>query len=189
MTRNWLGLAASAVALCAANAASAAVLDVYGDTTNAPTFHRPYHTGTPPTFPDDRDFHFEAFSFSVSDTGLYTGRVASIAPVAWDNVLGLYENAFDPSQPLQNVLVYKDDTIGLDAQFQTMLEAGKTYVAVVTGYHPYSAGTYRLTFDGSGVVVPTPGVPEPAAWAMMIGGFGLVGSAMRRRVRTTVRFA
>ncbi len=34
------------------------------------------------------------------------------------------------------------------------------------------------------------GVPEPAAWAMMLGGFGLVGSAMRRRrVRTTVTYA
>lgn len=33
-------------------------------------------------------------------------------------------------------------------------------------------------------------VPEPASWAMMIGGFGLVGGAMRRRsARTTVRFA
>lgn len=33
-------------------------------------------------------------------------------------------------------------------------------------------------------------VPEPAAWAMMLGGFGLVGSAMRRRrVRTTVTYA
>jgi PEP-CTERM motif len=29
-------------------------------------------------------------------------------------------------------------------------------------------------------------VPEPASWAMMLGGFGLVGSAMRRR---KVRFA
>ncbi len=28
---------------------------------------------------------------------------------------------------------------------------------------------------------PSPGVPEPAAWAMMLGGFGLVGAAMRRR--------
>jgi len=27
----------------------------------------------------------------------------------------------------------------------------------------------------------TPAVPEPATWAMMIGGFGLVGGAMRRR--------
>jgi hypothetical protein len=34
-----------------------------------------------------------------------------------------------------------------------------------------------------------PAVPEPASWAMMIGGFGLAGAAMRRRVRTTVAFA
>ena len=36
------------------------------------------------------------------------------------------------------------------------------------------------------------GVPEPATWAMMIGGFGLVGGVMRRRnrqVTTTVRYA
>jgi len=35
-------------------------------------------------------------------------------------------------------------------------------------------------------------VPEPAAWAMMIGGFGLVGGTLRRRraqVRTGVTFA
>lgn len=35
----------------------------------------------------------------------------------------------------------------------------------------------------------TGSVPEPAAWAMMIGGFGLIGAAARRRVRVTVRFA
>jgi hypothetical protein len=32
-------------------------------------------------------------------------------------------------------------------------------------------------------------VPEPASWAMMIGGFGLIGAMLRRRTRTTVRFA
>lgn len=34
-----------------------------------------------------------------------------------------------------------------------------------------------------------PAVPEPASWALMIGGFGLAGAAMRRRERTTVTFA
>jgi hypothetical protein len=32
-------------------------------------------------------------------------------------------------------------------------------------------------------------VPEPASWAMMIGGFGLIGAAARRRSRPTVSFA
>lgn len=31
-------------------------------------------------------------------------------------------------------------------------------------------------FDGPGIA----GVPEPASWALMLGGFGLAGSAMRR---------
>ena len=34
----------------------------------------------------------------------------------------------------------------------------------------------------------TPGVPEPATWVMMIGGFGLIGASLRRR-RQDVRFA
>jgi large repetitive protein len=34
-----------------------------------------------------------------------------------------------------------------------------------------------------------PGVPEPASWAMMVGGFGLIGAAMRRRQRSALRLA
>jgi hypothetical protein len=32
-------------------------------------------------------------------------------------------------------------------------------------------------------------VPEPATWAMMIGGFGLLGASARRRTSTAVTFA
>ncbi len=39
-----------------------------------------------------------------------------------------------------------------------------------------NAAAYRL--DG---VVVTAAVPEPAGWAMLIAGFGLIGAAMRRR--------
>ncbi|WP_426167566.1 PEPxxWA-CTERM sorting domain-containing protein [Sandarakinorhabdus sp. DWP1-3-1] len=47
-----------------------------------------------------------------------------------------------------------------------------------------------LTFTSSSDVIFSGGlagaaVPEPASWAMLIAGFGLVGAAMRRR-RTTV---
>lgn len=38
-----------------------------------------------------------------------------------------------------------------------------------------------LSIDGAILPPPTPGVPEPATWAMLIAGFGLVGAASRRR--------
>lgn len=38
-----------------------------------------------------------------------------------------------------------------------------------------------LTTDGDDPGNPNPGVPEPATWAMLIAGFGMVGAAMRRR--------
>ena len=45
-------------------------------------------------------------------------------------------------------------------------------------------GPYSFTFSegfGGGVVTGGGTVPEPAAWALMIGGFGLAGVALRRR--------
>lgn len=55
----------------------------------------------------------------------------------------------------------------------------------------------RLEFTSNGyafevddiVFTGTSAVPEPAAWAMMIGGFGLVGGAMRRRRSTAATVA
>jgi hypothetical protein len=40
--------------------------------------------------------------------------------------------------------------------------------------------------DDVSAVALTPAVPEPASWAMMISGFGLVGFAMRRRATSGV---
>lgn len=57
-----------------------------------------------------------------------------------------------------------------------------------------TAGNYFLRVDGvsrgsgsyGGQVTFTPSaaVPEPAAWLMMVAGFGLLGAALRRRPRT-----
>jgi hypothetical protein len=45
-------------------------------------------------------------------------------------------------------------------------------------------GTITLDINGA-----AGGVPEPAAWAMMLAGFGLVGVAMRRRETMQVTYA
>ena len=50
---------------------------------------------------------------------------------------------------------------------------------------PLSANFDDLRF---GTVAGAGGVPEPAAWALMLMGFGFTGAAMRRR-RETVRIA
>ena len=48
---------------------------------------------------------------------------------------------------------------------------------------PGGAGT--PVFSLGEVGTPASAVPEPATWAMMLGGFGLLGGAMRRRTRAT----
>lgn len=46
-----------------------------------------------------------------------------------------------------------------------------------------SHSAFRVIGDAAGAV------PEPANWAMMVGGFALAGAAMRRRQRAAIRFA
>jgi hypothetical protein len=41
----------------------------------------------------------------------------------------------------------------------------------------------------SEVVFSTRGVPEPASWAMMLGGFGAIGGTLRSRRKASVSFA
>lgn len=60
-----------------------------------------------------------------------------------------------------------------------------------TGPFVLGPGTYTLSFNGLSTsdntafidAVTMSAVPEPAAWAMMIAGFGVVGGTMRRRRR------
>lgn len=53
----------------------------------------------------------------------------------------------------------------------------------VFGKFTDSDANFRLT------AAPFAAVPEPATWAMFIGGFGLIGGVMRRRQKTGVSFA
>ena len=53
--------------------------------------------------------------------------------------------------------------------------------SVVSAGLKASSGVKLGTYDGSELGLATDAVPEPATWAMLIAGFGLVGVAMRRK--------
>ncbi len=56
----------------------------------------------------------------------------------------------------------------------------------VTSVSFSSTGLTYLELDN--IVVTTGGVPEPATWATMLLGLGMVGAAVRRRQKVTVSF-
>jgi hypothetical protein len=45
----------------------------------------------------------------------------------------------------------------------------------------YEVGLDNIAFEIRAIEVPTGGIPEPGAWALMILGFGATGAALRRR--------
>jgi hypothetical protein len=61
----------------------------------------------------------------------------------------------------------------------SLTDGSTTAIGTGTGI----SGAMALTYEGV-----AGGVPEPASWAMMVGGFGLVGGAMRSRRKAAVSF-
>ena len=77
------------------------------------------------------------------------------------------------------------DPEGEGGKFEGMtLDAdGNIYLVSDDGDGPNQSYLVKLQFNA-------PPVPEPSTWALMIGGFGLVGAGMRRQLRKgAVRFA
>ena len=92
------------------------------------------------------------------------------------------------------------------ARFDLGSQAATTwlYTSAARTFTASQSGAFTLSFSGNGYtakdvaidrvfLAPTAAVPEPATWAMMIAGFGLVGGALRnangRRRKTSVSFA
>lgn len=62
----------------------------------------------------------------------------------------------------------------------TVVSTGKLSFGMVNGA---PVGIFNGTIEG---VLNAPAIPEPTSWAMMIGGFGMLGAAARHRRRTAI---
>jgi hypothetical protein len=67
------------------------------------------------------------------------------------------------------------------------LTAGTSYTLTFQGMERNSDQTSFI--DGVSLDLAPGAVPEPASWALMLGGFGLTGAAMRRRTRAKFVYA
>jgi hypothetical protein len=92
------------------------------------------------------------------------------------------------STPILGVITTRTNLVGS----LLLGAAGVTYLhPTLVGLEPavdtigFSGNTLTFDFEtgvpGDSIRIITAGVPEPASWAMLIAGFGLVGAASRRR--------
>jgi len=141
---------------------------------------------------------------TTAATGGFTGVSGpgtSLGTLSFSNVIG---TTLD--ETLANFLSFGDFTFSVSqVTTQSFVNAAGSVSAslyllgttVGGGYDP-TENSVTLTFNSTGGSPFTasatlsnppggtvPSVPEPASWAMMLGGFGLIGLAMRRR-RTDV---
>jgi hypothetical protein len=90
---------------------------------------------------------------------------------------GTYDHTFDLLNPTTYTAAFLagpggGTALGAEAALIAGLDAGQAY-----------ANIHNPTFPGGEIRGFLTAVPEPATWALMIGGFGLAGTALRRRSR------
>jgi hypothetical protein len=123
-------------------------------------------------------FNASAFTSINSNVGMSTGIYADIGTI---NVYqGINLNAYFNTAPAS----FNED-------FGTVAATGNGSAIISTYDYILAATTEEASFGFNPTMtvsygIPVaPGVPEPASWALMIAGFGLVG-AMRRRQRAAI---
>ena len=120
---------------------------------------------------------------SFFETAVFTGNftLASASTVDFD--LGSDDDSFiyiDGVLFGQNPGIHGVTTVDFTTP---TLSAGTHQLKVFYADRQNTGAFLSLSLDAksSGIVITPPAVPEPATWAMFIGGFGLIGGAMRRR--------
>ncbi len=129
----------------------------------------------------------DAFTAASFANFTVDGFVSAVDP----DGIGFFTDAFNP--PSSTTTTGRSSTggtlqtnFGINGLMDNEISA--TYI-FRTNATNYTLGTFGV-IDGSTysglAFAPTNAVPEPASWALMLVGFGVVGSTLRRRQRASV---
>jgi len=114
----------------------------------------------------------------------FTNGALNVTPLGSKNVSFAVtdgETQFDSSvSTITYTSEYFDFTGTKDNDFAFSVTGTSTPVSTPSGQNNVGPGTYK-NFKASGPGSFAAAVPEPDQWAMLLVGFGLVGSTMRRR--------
>lgn len=92
-------------------------------------------------------YYYEAIHVTASTTGTYIIQSYS----SMDTYGFIYTGTFDPSNTPSNLFMYNDDGAGNNQfQFTVILEAGMTYILVVSTFGQYATGAFSITAKGPG---------------------------------------
>ena len=154
------------------------------------SYSDPYYTGTGNGFSTANSIINQPYLFGMYGCGDFTpendvprgprATSGTLTPLAGgEQTIGIAQgNCFE-----QTLTLYKGDQfviasfVQLIANRNGFIDATGTFTI---GLDP-AGGAANIAAFQNGVVTGLVAVPEPATWAMMIGGFGVVGGAARRR--------
>lgn len=142
------------------------------------TAYSSFDLGTGATY--NGDFTYVAPTYIVPDVAVPASALTSCAVFGSDNVPASCAN-----QGFLNGATYNQPTTVIVSFGFTSpsLNAGIFYYFDAVAFS--APGTYQTVLFGTAqagqLVVTDLAVPEPASWALMIAGFGLVGGALRQR--------
>jgi len=145
---------------------------------NDPTNYLTVAYPTTPTGPTST----ETISFSGADSsftsfGLYLGTIDTYNSISLLGNGGTVLYTLTGAQILSTLASQSDDSTNGDNNNSSYVEFVDTTGANITGIQ---LSTTQAALESDNLSVAG-GVPEPATWAMMLIGFGLVGLQLRRR--------
>ena len=179
-------IAALAATITLAAAPFARAVDFTVDTTNAPTWRRPFEDlSRLSTVGVNVPYVTTPFFVDTADT--YTFFSTTVNNGEWDNFTFLYANNFDPTNQLTNVLIGNDDNPDSgNSGFNFALAPNTQYFFVTTGF----TGSERGIAENSIVPTVTSGVvtfgspvvvPETSALWLAFAGLPVAVAVVRRR--------